>query len=126
MTQPKQTQVKPQHQDDTILGKAYDPQITRRLITYLRPYWSSIIVALSLMTVATIASVIGPYLIKIALDEGVSKRDVGALGAAVGVYVLSALIFWLGTYLRVKIMAVTGQSIIYDMRTQLFAHLQTL
>ncbi|MBI5052296.1 MAG: ABC transporter ATP-binding protein [Chloroflexi bacterium] len=122
MTQP----TKPQHQDDTILGKAYAPQITRRLITYLRPYWSSIIVALSLMTVATIASVIGPYLIKVALDEGVSKRDVGALGAAVGVYVLSALIFWLGTYFRVKIMAVTGQLIIYYMRIQLFAHLQTL
>jgi len=127
MTQPTKHQApKPQHQDDTILGKAYDPQITRRLITYLHPYWGSIISSLTLMTFATIASVIGPYLIKVALDEGVSKRDVGALGAAVGVYVLSALIFWLGTYFRVKIMAVTGQSIIYDMRTQLFAHLQTL
>ena len=112
--------------DDTIVGKAYDPQIVRRLFHYVRPYRRRLFVALLLMTVATFANVSGPYLIKVALDSGVAARNVPALGGAVGLYLLASGIMWLCTYSRVRIMAVTGQSIIYDLRRELFGHLQAL
>jgi ATP-binding cassette subfamily B protein/subfamily B ATP-binding cassette protein MsbA len=112
--------------DDEILGKAYDPHIVRRLLTYLRPYRRNLLAALALMTIATAANVSGPYWIKVALDNGIAAKNDSALGQAVLFYLLASGVMWIGTFLRVRIMAVTGQSIIYDLRRQLFDHLQTL
>ncbi len=112
--------------DDEILGKAYDPHIVRRLLTYLRPYRRNLLAALALMTVATAANVSGPYWIKVALDNGIAAKNYPVLGQAVLFYLLASGVMWVGTFLRVRIMAVTGQSIIYDLRRQIFDHLQAL
>jgi ATP-binding cassette subfamily B protein/subfamily B ATP-binding cassette protein MsbA len=112
--------------EDEILGKAYDPHIVRRLLTYLRPYRRNLVGALILMTVATVANVSGPYFVKIALDNGVAGRNPGVLTNAILGYALAAIILWVGTYFRVRIMATTGQNIIYDLRQQIFSHLQAL
>lgn len=112
--------------DDDILGKAYDPQITRRLVTYLRPYRRNLLMALAWMIIAMIGYVAGPYLIKVALDDGIAAGNPAKTAQAVGLYVLSAAVFWVGTFFRVRIMAATGQSIVYDLRRQLFDHLQAL
>jgi len=122
----KQPSAPPKPADDEILGKAYDPHIVRRLLTYLRPYRRNILAALTLMTVATAANVSGPYWIKVALDNGIAAKDYAVLLKAVLLYLLASGVMWIGTFLRVRIMAVTGQSIIYDLRRQLFDHLQAL
>lgn len=112
--------------EDQVIGKAYDPHITRRLLGYLRPYRRDIFIALGWMTIAIFANISGPYLIKVALDGGVAAKNVGVLQQAVVLYLLSSVVMWVGTYLRVRSMAVTGQSIIYDLRRELFDHLQAL
>ena len=112
--------------DDDILGKAYDPHIAGRLWSYVRPYRWNLLVALLCMTAAMTGYVAGPYLIKVALDEGIAQGDAGRLGQAVALYGLAGAAFWVGTFLRIRIMAATGQNIIYDLRRQLFDHLQTL
>ncbi len=112
--------------DDTIIGKAYDPHITRRLLTYLRPYRGRLVAALVCMTMATAANIAGPYVLKIALDDGVGRRDPDTLTRAVALYLVTACVMWVGTFLRVRIMAHTGQAVIQDMRRELFDHLQAL
>lgn len=112
--------------DDEILGKAYDPQIARRLWGYIRPYRWNILISLIFMTVAMAGYVAGPYLIKVALDEGMAQGNLAVLGQAVGLYIFAAAVFWVGTFIRIRIMASTGQQIIYDLRRQLFDHLQAL
>ncbi|MEP7355919.1 MAG: ABC transporter ATP-binding protein [Anaerolineales bacterium] len=112
--------------EDEILGKAYDPHIVRRLLTYLRPYRRSLLGALLLMIMATVANVSGPYFVKIAIDNGVAGRNQGVLTNAILGYGLAAVVLWMGTYLRVRIMATTGQNIIFDLREQIFGHLQAL
>jgi ATP-binding cassette, subfamily B, multidrug efflux pump len=112
--------------DDDILGKAYDERIVRRLLGYLRPYRRNLAAALALMTLATIANVLGPFLVKVALDEGLAKRSPTVLGQAVLGYALAAAVMWVGTYFRIRIMAVTGQNIIFDLRQVMFHHLQRL
>lgn len=116
----------PTAHDDEILGKAYDPKLARRLFAYLRPYWLKVVVALLCMFVAMVGYVVGPYLIKVALDDGVAKGDIKMLGQAMVWYLFTAGVFWVGTYTRIWIMARTGQDVIYDLRRQLFDHLQTL
>jgi ATP-binding cassette subfamily B protein/subfamily B ATP-binding cassette protein MsbA len=76
--------------------------------------------------VAMVGYVAGPYLIKVALDDGLAAGNLPVLGRAVLLYLLASGVFWVGTFLRVRIMAVTGQSIIYDLRRQIFDHLQAL
>lgn len=123
---PKPLSVPARPDEDTVLGKAYDPHITRRLLQYVRPYQRQILIALLWQTVAMSAYIAGPYLIKIALDSGIAARNLTVLAQDVGFFVVAACIQWIGTFLRVRIMAVVGQSIIYDMRRQLFEHIQSL
>lgn len=113
-------------QSEELYDKALDPQVARRLIGYLAPYKWDLLWSALLMLVATFSSVIGPYLVKVAIDDGLVAGNVIALRNAVLIYFFAALIRWGFIYLRVKIMARVGQSVIYDLRKALFAHLQRL
>ncbi len=112
--------------EDAIIGKAYDPHIARRLLGYVRPYRKQIVIAFAWMTVAMTAYIAGPYLIKVALDSGMAAKNPTVLAQVVVLYLLAGCVQWIGTFLRVRIMAVVGQGIIFDLRRQLFDHLQTL
>ncbi len=113
-------------QSDELPAKGYDPQVARTLVGLMRPYLRSFLLALALMLTGSAASVAGPYLVKVALDEGLAARSLPALRQAVLFYLLAALTMWVVTYLRVTLMARVGQSIIYDLRKRLFDHLQAL
>lgn len=111
---------------DEVHLKGYDPEVTRLLISFIRPYTRQFLVALILMLTGSAAAVAGPYLVKVALDSGLEARSASALGQSVLIYIVVAGLQWLVTYLRVNIMARVGQSIIYDLRARLFEHLQDL
>ena len=111
---------------DELPAKGYDPQVARTLVGLMRPYLRPFLLALVLMLIGSAASVAGPYLVKVALDEGLAARSLPALRQAVLLYLLAATTLWLVTYLRVNVMARVGQSIIYDLRKRLFDHLQAL
>jgi ATP-binding cassette subfamily B protein/subfamily B ATP-binding cassette protein MsbA len=111
---------------DDLPSKDFDPVIAKDLMVFIRPHIWPILAALLLMAVTAACSVAGPYLVKVALDSGLSANSVGVLRNAVLLYLLVAIIQWLSMYLRVNTMSVVGQSIIYDMRSRLFKHLQEL
>ncbi|MCG2788077.1 MAG: ABC transporter ATP-binding protein/permease [Anaerolineae bacterium] len=113
-------------QSEELYDKALDPHVARRLMGFIAPYkWEMLLSAL-LMLVATASSVIGPYLVKIAIDDGLMARNPVALRNAVLIYLGAAVVRWGFIYWRVNIMARVGQSVIYDLRKVLFAHLQKL
>ena len=114
----------PPNQD--IVFKGYDSQISRRLFGFLRPYRWRFSLAMFLMLISSAAAVAGPYLVKIAIDEGLGTGSITILRQTVLLYLAIAILQWISTFLRVNIMAQVGQSIIYDLRSQLFAHLQDL
>jgi ATP-binding cassette subfamily B multidrug efflux pump len=111
---------------EEVLDKSFDPQISRRLWGFTRPYRLQILVSLLLMLIGSAAAVAGPYLVKMALDNGLEKGSLPALRQAVLLYVLTMLAQWLVTFLRVNIMSRAGQAIIFDLRDRLFLHLQRL
>ncbi|HEX7587275.1 MAG TPA: ABC transporter ATP-binding protein, partial [Anaerolineae bacterium] len=122
---PKPLSVPVKPDEDQVIGKAYDPHIARRLLGYVRPYQKQIVVALVWQTIAMAAYIAGPYLIKIALDSGMAARNSDVLAQVVVLYLVASVVQWAGTYIRIRIMAVVGQSIIFDMRGELFDRLQT-
>ncbi len=106
--------------------KGYDPQVVRGLMQFVKPYWKPLLLSLTLMVVTSAASVSGPYLVKIALDEGIGRQSLSTLRWTVLLYLAIALVQWLTIYARVYIMSRIGQSIIFDIRSNLFHHLQQL
>ncbi len=113
-------------QTEELYGKALDPNVTRRLVGFVAPYKWQLLLAALLMLIATASTVIGPYLIKVAIDDGLTAGNSIALRNVVLVYLAAAIVRWGFIYWRVKIMAHVGQSFIYDLRKRLFAHLQRL
>ena len=113
-------------QQEEILAKNYDPKIAGRLWGFMALYkWEYVRgVIYALLQAAAVSA--GPYLIGVALDEGIGARDVIALRNAVLLYIGVTGLQWVMIYLRINLMAQVGQSIIYNMRAQLFQHLQDL
>lgn len=115
-----------QQKDDDILGKAYDSQLMRRLLTYIKPYKKYIILAIILNIVVSALGPLRPYLSMIAFDDKIQNKDFdGLLTVCVillGSLMLQALIQYFLTYYT----ELTGQKIVYDLRIQLFSHVQKL
>ncbi len=132
--------------EDDVLGKAYDPHIMRRLLAYMAPHKWSIALALIMMAVQSAAALAGPYIIRWAIDgvlsqalsSGPATRELPAflanlagqpmqlLAVLVGLFVLASFVAWQVARVRLYIMARVGTEIIYEVRNQLFQHLQRL
>ncbi len=104
----------------------YDPRVLRRLLGLLRPYALPFTASLFFMLGAAGTRVISPYLVKMALDEGMAAGSLPVLRQAVLLYLVVASLQWLFIFLRVNLMARVGTAIIYDLRQRLFIHLQNL
>ena len=121
-------------QEDEILGKAYDARIMRRLLTYVRPYMRLAILALVLLLLVSVIDLAGPALVGFGIDRYIvpqtqslsaSGRGLGLLGVA-SVYLLILLVGLALRYLHVLMLSIIGQRIMFDMRSQMFEHLQRL
>jgi ATP-binding cassette, subfamily B, multidrug efflux pump len=106
--------------------KDYDPEVTRELLSFIRPYMGKIWISVIYMGISSLAAVAVPYLVKVALDAGIEQGSIPVLRNTVLIFLLLQLLQWFFNYIRVNIMANVGQSIIYDVRAKVFEHLQRL
>jgi ATP-binding cassette subfamily B protein len=117
------------------LGKLYDTQITRRLMKYLWPYRWQVVVAVSMTLGVAFMGSLGPYLFHIAVDHFIVPgaahsipRNIAAIGIVwlVLAYLGSLLANFGLQYAQVRIMQSVGQKTMYDLRKEIFEHLQRL
>src|SRR5216117_1144483 len=113
-------------QEEEVLGKAYDSRLMRRLVTYLRPYKSYVALALALILLESSLEVAFPWLTKIAIDRYIAAANIAGLTTIAVIYVLLLLIRFVCASLETYTLQNTGQKIMYDMRMQVFRHLQGL
>jgi ATP-binding cassette subfamily B multidrug efflux pump len=122
-------------QEEEVLGKAYDGRLMRRLLGYMRPYRWHVALALALVAVVTPLELAPPLLFKEAIDryiepglKHVLSYDAATRGILlVSLLYLGVLLFdFLAQYIQLRIMQRVGQQTMYDMRTEIFAHLQRL
>ncbi len=111
---------------DEQFATSYDPKIARRFLEFMWPYRWRYAIGFALMLVESVSVVGGPYLVSLAIDNGIAVGDVVALRNAVLLYLLLVSLQWMTIYMRVNMMAHAGQSVIYDIRARLFEHLQAL
>ncbi len=104
-----------------------EPQRTRKLrwlVDILRPYRRRVAVMGVALVVATAAGLAPPYLAGKAIDSGILAHDLGALDLIVGIFVLSALLYWGASYTQTYLVGWVGQRALQDLREQIYTHLQ--
>lgn len=113
-------------QEDEILGKAYDARLMRRLLGYLRPYWPAVTLSILLLLLASVADLAAPYFIKVAIDRYIRLGDMAGVARVAALY-LGALGFGVAArYGQNYVTQTVGQNVMYDLRMELFTHLQRL
>ena len=75
-------------EEDKIEGKVYDRKLFNRLISYGKPYWPLIVVAVVLIIGGMGLEIVGPYLTKVAIDKYILPGDMSGLYMIVGIYIL--------------------------------------
>jgi ATP-binding cassette subfamily B multidrug efflux pump len=126
------------HHEEEVLGKAYDSRLMRRLLTYLHAYKWQATVAVVSIALKAVADVVGPLMTLLAMDKYLAPTHqpfplldrwlsphpltgIAQIGAIyVGLITFSFLLEYLQTYL----MQWAGQMVMFDLRSEIFRHLQ--
>src|SRR5215831_19431886 len=126
--------------EEEVLGKAYDSRLMKRLLTYLRPYRWQTGIALASILLKVGADVLGPYLTKVVIDrylapvkglrtpfDGFLSKNPFTGVAQVALLYVGLLVFsFLLEYLQTYFMQWAGQMVMFDLRSQIFRHLQRM
>jgi ATP-binding cassette subfamily B protein len=112
--------------DDDVLGKAYDARLMRRLLGYLRPYRRQVAFAIATIVGNAVLQLAPPYLTKVVIDQYIPARDLSGLGVIAALYLMTLLASFAFEYVQTWTMQVTGQRVMFDLRMQVFSHLQKL
>src|SRR6266576_1044094 len=112
--------------EEEALGKAYDSHLMRRLLKYMKPYRWRVGLALELAPPAIFQKAIDGYLVP-AMNQAFpeSKAWMGVIWLSL--LFLAVLSFdFLAQYVQIRIMQRVGQQTMYDMRSEIFGHMQRL
>ena len=111
---------------DEELQEGFNISHLKRLIRYMKPYKNKVILSVTLMIISSFVSLLGPYLIKIALDDIIPSGNLVNLTILSVIYALSLILVSAFMKQRIITMGKVGQDILVDMRKDLFVNLQTL
>ena len=113
------------HEEDA-LGKAYDARLMRRLLRYLKPYRWHVALALVILLFGSAMAVVGPWITARVIDEAIPAGDTRLLWVLIAVYLAALVLEFVLQYAQALITTWLGQSVMYDLRQEIFAKLQRL
>jgi len=112
--------------EEEVLGKAYDATLMRRLLTYLRPYKVYVGLALAAIISASVLQLAQPYLMKLAIDRYIHAGDLAGVNRIAIAFFFILIASFLLEYAQTWLLQLTGQRIMYDIRLQVYRHLQAI
>ena len=112
--------------DEEVLGKAYDARLMRRLLVYLRPHWRSVLLALAAIIGHSAVQLLPPWLTLQVIDVYIPSRDAQGLALVAGLYAVVLAGEFALEYVQTTTLQMTGQRIMFDLRMQIYGHLQRL
>ncbi|APF17048.1 ABC transporter related protein [Caldithrix abyssi DSM 13497] len=113
-------------QSDEIKGKIYDRKLFGRLLKYGLPYKQLILAGILLIIVASLLRIVGPYLTKLAIDDYIASGNFSKLKILAALYVGVLAVNFMVSYAQAYITQLLGQKVMYDLRSDIFGHLQKL
>jgi len=121
--------------EEEALGKAYDSRLMRRLLQYMKPYRWRVVLALVMVAIVTPLELAPPLIFRKGIDSYFVPELKGAITEAsawtgigwLSLFLLAVLVFdFLAQYIQIRIMQRVGQQTMYDMRGEIFSHMQRL
>ena len=111
---------------DEVLETPFDFAHLKCSFVYIKKYKGKMITALVLSVFAAISGLLGPLITQYALDNTIPQKNMGQLVLLTLAFVGTIAVSITFSTIRSRIMTVVGQDIIFDIRTDLFKHLQEL
>ncbi|ALU81300.1 ABC transporter ATP-binding protein [Listeria monocytogenes] len=111
---------------DEELETAFSAAHLKRILVYVKPYQKSIYITLFVILLANVATMIGPYLTKIVIDDTIPNKNMTQLFWIAVIFIVSVIVTGLCMRYRIRSIMLIGQDILKDMRTAIFGHLQKL
>lgn len=112
--------------DDEILGKTYDNRLMRRLLAYLQPYWPRTLAAIAAIVAGVAFQLAQPYLMRTAIDEYIAPGRIDGVRTVALLYLGTLVGAFIAEFLQTTTLQMLGQRIMFDLRRQVFDHLQRL
>ena len=109
-----------------LLGKAYDARLMRRLLGYLRPHLRAVGVALAAIAAGSVLQLAQPWLTKVAIDDHIVAGDMDGLDRIALAFLLVLVGSFVLEYVQTWTMQMMGQRIMFDLRMEIYRHLQRL
>ena len=131
---------KPKRDEDPV-GKVYDSRMMRRLGHYLRPYWFQATISAISVSLKSLCDVTGPYMVMVAIDlyltdhpgpasrwlaPRLPKDAISGITALAAVYLGVLLLAYVFEFLQTYLMQWTGQKMMFDLRRDIFRHMQRM
>ncbi|MBI78064.1 MAG: multidrug ABC transporter [Rhodospirillaceae bacterium] len=115
-------------QDEVIFGAAFDRKVVRRFAEFVKPYKKTVGLALIAVLVFTAAQLSIPLVIKYAIDEALISKVGGQNLLMLSVTIFGAVIVinYAANYLQDRLVGLTGERVIFDLRRAMYAHLQNV
>lgn len=114
------------YHEEEILGKAYDSRLMRRLLAYVRPYRPALIISIILLIAGSGLELLLPVMVQIGIDKYLAVKDISGLGRIAMISAGILMAAFILSYIQMYITMYIGQRVQYDMRMQIFKHLQKL
>ncbi|MDR3774741.1 MAG: ABC transporter ATP-binding protein [Terracidiphilus sp.] len=137
----KQKQPEPAKRDEDPVGKVYDSRLMRRLGHYLRPYWVQATLSSLAVSLKSLSDVTGPYLVKVAIDRYLTGTPGPAtnwltrrlpadpwhgITVLATIFICALLSAYLFEFIQTYMMQWVGQKIMFDLRRDIFRHMQRM
>ena len=134
-------QKKPHKPDEDPVDQVYDSHLVRRLAHYLRPYWVQATISAISISLKSISDVTGPYLVKVAIDRYLTgvpgpatnwlTRRLPAdpyqgITRLAAIWLCALFASYLFQFIQTYLMQWTGQKIMFDLRRDIFRHMQRM
>src|SRR5688500_3338692 len=112
--------------EEEVLGKAYDARLMRRLLQYLRPYKPQVALALAAIISASVLQLAQPYLMKLAIDQYIANGDLRGVNRIAAAFFAILIGSFALEFIQTWTLQMTGQRIMYDLRLEIYRHLQRI
>lgn len=113
-------------QEDEITGKAYDTRLMKRLLAFTTPYKNLIFFGVLLTLLTSVLQLAGPYLTKTAIDKYIANKELSGLYLILIIYFIVIVFVFITQYAQIYITQFFGQKLMFDIRSRIFRHIQSL
>jgi ATP-binding cassette subfamily B multidrug efflux pump len=112
--------------EENLENKYYDWAVFKRILGYLRPYRVLVAVSLLLLLAVSMLSLAGPLLTKVVIDDYIRVQQYEGLDQIALIYIVVLAGAFVCQFLQYTLMQYIGQKVMFDLRTQVFAHLHKM